>query len=106
MKKNIGSTLFLLVILIVAPFTKADTIQIFNYKVGQQPYPVMKGSQEKRIEHIKYLINNLNELLEKTQKENEVNCDQPLPQVVEKVIPVQNEDVSSTAEIEKEIAQA
>lgn len=32
MKKNINSALFIIVLLLIAPLNKADTIQIVNYR--------------------------------------------------------------------------
>jgi hypothetical protein len=45
--------------------TKADTIQIFNY--GKNHLPHKHESQDKNIQHIRYLISNLNKMLEKAQ---------------------------------------
>lgn len=36
MRKNFTTTIFLVVLLLVAPFTKAETIQIVNFTAGKK----------------------------------------------------------------------
>jgi hypothetical protein len=59
------STALFILLLLVTPMTKADTIQIFNY--GKNHLPHKHESQDKNIQHIRYLISNLNKMLEKAQ---------------------------------------
>ena len=76
-------TMFIIFILFVAPFTKADTIQIFNYNA--EKHKKLEHDHEvhaKNIEHVKYLIDNLHEILEKAELEEESSQEIPTDNII------------------------